>query len=82
MVMKFRGMKQKQSFYGRNIKKILGISEYSHMYFDLQTLLSPSENIEGLEEPFKKDEIDQIVQQLPSDKSPGPDGFNGYFLKK
>jgi hypothetical protein len=52
------------------------------MYFDLQFLLSPTKNLEGLEEPFKKEEIDLIVQQLPSDKSSGPDGFNGDFLKK
>jgi hypothetical protein len=52
------------------------------MYFDLQFLLSPTKNLEGLEEPDKKEEIDLIVQQLPSDKSSGPDGFNGDFLKK
>jgi hypothetical protein len=29
-----------------------------------------------------KEEIDAIVQSLPADKSPGPDGFNGDFLKR
>jgi hypothetical protein len=38
--------------------------------------------LEILEEPFTKEEIDSIIQQLPIDKSPGPDGFNGDFLKK
>jgi hypothetical protein len=28
------------------------------------------------------DEIDQIVKSMPPDKAPGPDGFNGLFLKK
>jgi hypothetical protein len=52
------------------------------VYFDLQSLLSAAENLEALEEPFTKEEIDSIVQQLHSDKSTGPDGFNGDFIKK
>ena len=32
--------------------------------------------------PFLKEEIDLIVKHLPSDKAPGPDDFNGLFLKK
>ena len=35
-----------------------------------------------LEEPFTNDEIDNIIKSLPSDKSPGPDGFNTDFVKK
>jgi hypothetical protein len=27
-------------------------------------------------------EIDAIIKQIPSDKAPGPDGFNGLFFKK
>jgi hypothetical protein len=63
-------------------KERLGTSRFTHMYFDLQELLSESENLDWLEEPFLKEEIDKIVQELPLDKSPGPDGFNGEFLKK
>jgi hypothetical protein len=51
------------------------------MYFDLHSLLTPAENLEILEEPFTKEEIDSVIQQLPTNKSPGPDGFNGDFLK-
>lgn len=35
-----------------------------------------------LVDPFSTDEIDSIVKSLPSDKSPGPDGFNTDFIKK
>jgi hypothetical protein len=52
------------------------------MYFDLHSLLTNTENLEWLEEPFTKEEIDGIIHNIPSDKSPGPDGFNGDFLKK
>uniref|UniRef100_A0A803PJ86 Reverse transcriptase domain-containing protein n=1 Tax=Cannabis sativa TaxID=3483 RepID=A0A803PJ86_CANSA len=35
-----------------------------------------------LEAPFTADEVQQAIFQLASDKSPGPDGFNGTFLQK
>jgi hypothetical protein len=31
--------------------------------------------------PFQKEEIDVVVKTLPSDKDPGPDGFNTDFVK-
>jgi hypothetical protein len=31
--------------------------------------------------PFTHEEIDKVVAHMPSDKSPGPDGFSGLFLK-
>jgi hypothetical protein len=31
---------------------------------------------------FTKQEIDNIIKSLPSDKSPGSDGFNTNFVKK
>jgi hypothetical protein len=40
----------------------LGTSEFSHMYFDLHNLLTAPENLEWLEEPFTKEEIDAIIQ--------------------
>jgi hypothetical protein len=33
-------------------------------------------------EPFTTAEIDSVVKNLPSDKSPGPDRFNTDFVKK
>lgn len=38
-------------------------------------------DVSWLEEPFSHDEIDQVVAQLPSDKSPGPEGFNTDLLR-
>jgi hypothetical protein len=63
-------------------KDRLGRSEYSHMYFDLDDILHSVDGLETLVTPFSKEEIDAIVNDLPSGKSPGPDGFNTDFLKK
>jgi hypothetical protein len=63
-------------------KMRVGTSAFSHMYFDLQSLLNIDEHIDSLEAPFLQEEIEGIIQELPSDKSPGPYDFNGEFLKK
>jgi hypothetical protein len=60
----------------------LGSSDSSDNVFDLSSLISLQEDLHWLEEPFTKQEIDSIVVALPTDKSPGPDGFNTNFLKK
>jgi len=52
------------------------------MLLDLSSLLQNSEDLSCLDDPFTNEEIDLVVQHLPSDKSPGPDGFNTDFIKK
>jgi retron-type reverse transcriptase len=52
------------------------------MLFDLANLIIPPEELQHLEAPFQQDEIDQVVKRMPSNKAPGPDGFNGLFTKK
>lgn len=63
-------------------KERLGVTDYQDMVLDLQTLLGAPFGLSSLEEPFTHEEIDQVVAHLPSDKSPGPDGFNTDFIKK
>ena len=48
----------------------------------MDSLLSRGEGLEVLDEPFTREEIDKIIAELPNHKCPGPDGFNGEFLKK
>jgi len=52
------------------------------MHLNLDELLSNSDQLAFLEEPFIPEEFDHVVQNLPTDKSPGPDGFNTGFIKK
>jgi exonuclease III len=60
----------------------LGSSDFSDIGFDLSELLTTNEQLQGLDYPFSKLKIDSIIKLLPSDKSPGPDGFNSNFIKK
>jgi hypothetical protein len=39
-------------------------------------------NLDSLVAPILKDEIDRVIKFMPTDKSPGSDGFNGLFTKK
>ncbi|KAM0042665.1 putative RNA-directed DNA polymerase [Helianthus debilis subsp. tardiflorus] len=41
----------------------------------------PKEYFDALTDPFTKEEIKDAVFDCGSDKAPGPDGFNFYFLK-
>ena len=54
------------------------------MHFDLESLYGqkPDASIfENLELPFTEEEVNEVVKELPLDKSPGPDGFNNEFFK-
>jgi hypothetical protein len=60
----------------------MGSSEFSHMYVDLASLLIPRDDLDWLDTPFTKEEIDKVIADLPNHKSSGLDGFNGEFQKK
>jgi hypothetical protein len=57
----------------------LGQSEYHNMHFDLDSILIPTNDLEDLVLPFSNDEV---VSNLKTDKSLGPDGFNTDFMNK
>lgn len=61
----------------------MGVSNSVTMDFDLRALVPTcSSNIlQSLVAPFLKSEIDSIIKMMPAEKSPRPDGFNGFLSK-
>jgi hypothetical protein len=51
------------------------------MHLDLPSLITPTSGLEELSLPFTKKEMDEVIRTMHADKAPGPDGFNGHFLK-
>jgi hypothetical protein len=60
----------------------MGCSEGISMQFDLSTLLTWIDGLDDLTVPFEKSEMDAVIKAMPCDRAPGPDGFNGLFLKR
>jgi hypothetical protein len=44
-------------------------------------MISP-QDLSNVEIPFSHEEINNIIKRMPNDKAPGPDGFNGLFMRK
>jgi hypothetical protein len=66
----------------QEFKRRLGSSVGVSMQFDLQDLVQSYPNLEFLCLPFSSKNIDEIILDLPTNKAPGPDGFNNLFFKK
>jgi len=52
------------------------------MLYNLNELIQPSDDLEHLSRPFSTLDIDKVIKQMLADKAPGPNGFNGLFLKR
>ena len=39
------------------------------------------EQIENMNRPITSNEIETVIKNLPTNRSPGPDGFTGEFFK-
>ena len=48
---------------------------------ELANLISRVDGLEELSTDFSTKEIDEVIAHMPVDKAPGPDGFNGKFIK-
>lgn len=65
-----------------DFRQRLGTSVFESMQFDLDSFLHSGIDLSSLEVPFNLQEIDDVVKNPPTDKSPGLDGFNNEFLKR
>jgi hypothetical protein len=72
---------EKAGLLWHSYKQRLGVSLPISQSFDFVPYLKNLEGLEALSTPFSHEEIDKVVAHMPSDRSPGPDGFSGLFLK-
>jgi hypothetical protein len=50
--------------------------------FNWEVLYFDRPDLQSLSDPFTEEEVKQAINQMPSDKAPGPDGYTGAFFKK
>ena len=62
-------------------KRRIGVSSQLVYDFDLANLIQKCQGLEEFSVPFTKEEIDNVIKIITAGRAPGPDGFNGLFLK-
>ena len=62
----------------RNFENLREIDKFLEKY-NLPKL--NEEEAQSLNRPLTADKIEAVIKQLPTHKSPGPDGFTGEFYK-
>ncbi len=60
----------------------MGCSQFEFMPFQLQDFFHANQSLASLDQSFGISKLDKIIKNLPIDRAPGPDGFNGMFVKK
>lgn len=72
---------QKAAILWNSFKDRIGMEEMTACNFNI-TRRNNEVNMEELELPLSYEEIDDVIKHMPNDKSPGPEGFHGLFMKK
>lgn len=57
---------QKANLIWNSFRQMLGISEFGGMLFDLEELFSTAPDLSALEADFSREEIDNIISELPN----------------
>jgi hypothetical protein len=63
-----------QAFYG-----LIGDNSVREYTLNLPALVLQPFDLQELDALFSEDEVWRVVKELPTDRAPGPDGFNGMF---
>lgn len=72
---------QKANLLWNAYKQRLGCSEHTNMAYNLSSILK-EHDLTHLDSDFSQQEIESVIRNLPNSHPPGPDGFNGFFIKK
>jgi hypothetical protein len=72
---------EKEGILWNSFRDRLGITQPISNTLDFSEFFTHAHDLSSLTVPFTHEEIDAVVAHMPSDKSPGPDGFSGLFLK-
>jgi hypothetical protein len=72
---------QKANLIWSSFKDRMGASDFKNISYDLSSLLVP-QNLSEIDSDFSQEEIDLVIKTLLDSHAPGPDGFNGLFIKK
>lgn len=62
-------------------QRLLGTAERRELTLNLEVFYQGPTDLSELDAPISEDEVWDIVKNLPSDKSPGPDRFTARFYK-
>jgi hypothetical protein len=73
---------QKAAIIWDSFNNRLGINQDIEKFFNLEQQIVTKHNLDHLDTPFSLKEIEVVVKYMPSDRTPGPDGLNGLYLKR
>ncbi|KAM0889840.1 hypothetical protein ACQ4PT_027458 [Festuca glaucescens] len=72
---------EKAAAFHEAFKNRMGIASQPDICLNLADLVQSVQGLDALSSKFMHEEIDEVVKHMPVDKAPGPNGFNGMFLK-
>jgi len=72
--------KQKARILWNIFRNRMGVSKFSSISHNLQSLLS-IHDLSSIEGDFIDSEFDTIIKSIPADHALGPNGFNGKFIR-